>query len=105
MVWNEKEPDGIKGGKIMEEIVSRINEVFKLDIDNNTLLDISRSEIITKIIAKDYDWKDITQAFIQILADSTRTSDTLRLLTSGTRKISFPSDSLSSEVSESALCL
>ena len=75
MVWNEKEPDGIKGGKIMEEIVSRINEVLKLDIDNNTLLDISRSDIISKIIAKDYDWKDITQTFIQILSDNTRTLD------------------------------
>ena len=58
----------------MEEIISRINEILKLDIDNNTVLDISRSDLISKIIAKDYDWKDITEAFIQILADNNRSS-------------------------------
>ena len=30
----------------MEEIIARINEILKLDIDENTLLDISRSDII-----------------------------------------------------------
>ena len=59
----------------MEEIIARINEILKLDIDENTLLDISRSDIITKIIAKDYEWNDILQAFIQILADSKREMD------------------------------
>ena len=59
----------------MEEIISRINEILKLDIDNNTVLDISRSDLISKIIATDYDWKDIAQAFIQILADNNRTDD------------------------------
>ena len=59
----------------MEEIISRINEILKLDIDNNTVLDISRSDLISKIIAKDYDWKDITKAFIQILADNNRSAD------------------------------
>ena len=59
----------------MEEIISRINEILKLDIDNNTVLDISRSDLISKIIATDCDWKDITEAFIQILADNNRTDD------------------------------
>ena len=59
----------------MKEIIARINEILKLDIDENTLLDISRSDIITKIIAKDYEWNDILQAFIQILADSKREMD------------------------------
>jgi len=59
----------------MEEIIARINEILKLDIDNNTILDISRSDIITKIIAKDYKWNDILQAFILILADSKREMD------------------------------
>ena len=59
----------------MEKIIARINEILKLDIDENTLLDISRSDIITKIIAKDYEWNDILQAFIQILADSKREMD------------------------------
>ena len=59
----------------MEEIIARINEILKLDIDENTLLDISRSDIITKIIAKDYEWNDILQAIIQILADNKREMD------------------------------
>lgn len=59
----------------MEEIISRINEILRLDIDNNTVLDISRCDIISKIIAKDYDWKDLTEAFIQILTDNTRSKD------------------------------
>lgn len=59
----------------MEEILARINEVLKLDIDDNTVLNISRCDIIAKIIAKDYNWNDITQAFIQILADSRKSRD------------------------------
>ena len=76
MVWYEKRPrDVFAEVKIMEEILARINEVLKLDIDDNTILDISRCDMIAKIIAKDYDWTDITQAFIQILADNSRSRD------------------------------
>ena len=59
----------------MEKIISRINEILKLDIDNNTVLDISRSDLISKIIATDYDWKELIEVFIQILADNNREDD------------------------------
>ena len=59
----------------MEELISRINEILKLDIDNNTVLDISRSDLISKIIATDYSWKELIQAFIQILAENNRPDD------------------------------
>ena len=59
----------------MEELIARINEILRLNIDDNIILDISRSDLICKIIAIEYSWAEITQAFIQILADSNRTSD------------------------------
>ena len=65
---------------MMEEIIARIDEILKLDIDDNTVLDISRADIISKIIANDYEWSDIQQAFIHILADNGRKPDEYNVL-------------------------
>lgn len=64
----------------MEEIIARINEVLKLDIDDNETLDISRADIISKIIAKDCEWVDIQKAFINILTDNNRSTDDYNVL-------------------------
>ena len=59
----------------MEEVIVRINEILKLEIDDNETLDISRADLISKIIAKEHDWADIQQAFIHILTDNSRSRD------------------------------
>ena len=60
---------------MMEEIISRINEILKLDIDDNAALDISRADMISKIVAKEHSQADIQQAFIHILTDNNRSHD------------------------------
>ena len=59
----------------MEEITARINEILKLDIDDNAILDISRADMISKIIAKEHNQADIQRAFIHILTDNNRSHD------------------------------
>ena len=66
--------------KMTEEIIARINEILKLDIDDNNVLDISRADIISKIIADDYEWDDIGQAFINILIDNGRKYDEFEVI-------------------------
>ena len=53
----------------MNEILSRINEIMKLDIENNNVLDIWRYEVICRFIVEDYDWKSVQEALFQALID------------------------------------
>ena len=53
------------GSKISDEILSRVNEIMKLDIENNNVLDIWRYEVICRFIVEDYDWKSVQEALFQ----------------------------------------
>lgn len=53
----------------VNRIHTQINEIMKLDIDNNYELDIIRSELIYDILVKEYGWDDVQQALFQALID------------------------------------
>ena len=51
----------------MNEIKERINEILKLDIDDNDILDINRAELICNFIVKEYEWDEVQNALISLL--------------------------------------
>ena len=48
---------------------NRINEILKLDIDNNELLDFCRSDLIYQFLVEEYGWDEVQQSLFQALID------------------------------------
>lgn len=59
----------------MNEIKKRINEILKLDIDDNDILDINRAELICNFIVKDYEWDEVQNALISLLVEERKPED------------------------------
>ena len=51
------------------DLQNRINEILKLDIDGNELLDFSRSDLIYEFLVKEYGWNEVQQSLFQALID------------------------------------
>lgn len=64
----------------MEEILDKINEILKLDIDQNKDVTIEKSEIIYKTLRNEYGWEKLQKALLMILADKNRTYDECYIL-------------------------
>ena len=51
------------------DLQDRINEILKLDIDGNELLDFSRSDLIYRFLVEEYGWNEVQQSLFQALID------------------------------------
>ena len=51
------------------DLQDRINEILKLDIDDNELLDFSRSDLIYRFLVEEYGWNEVQQSLFQALID------------------------------------
>lgn len=59
----------------MTEIIERINEILKLDIDDNSVLDIFRSDLINRFLIDEYGWEAVQNALFDILVEGNKTED------------------------------
>ncbi len=53
----------------MTNLLLRINEILKMDIDDNDLLDFSRSDLIYRFLVEEYGWADVQQSLFQALME------------------------------------
>lgn len=51
------------------DLQNRINEILKMDIDGNELLDFSRSDLIYQFLVGEYGWNEVQQSLFQALID------------------------------------
>ena len=51
------------------DLQNRINEILKLDIDGNELLDFTRADLIYVFLVKEYGWNEVQQSLFQTLID------------------------------------
>ena len=59
----------------MDKIYSRINEILKLDIDDNEILDIARFELIYDYVVKQEEWQKVQEVLFRMLIEDRSKTD------------------------------
>lgn len=57
------------------DLQKRINEILKLDIDDNELLDFSRCDLIYQFLVEEYGWDEVQPSLFQALIDEKTKKD------------------------------
>ncbi len=57
------------------DLQNRVNEILKMDIDDNELLDFSRSDLIYRFLVEEYGWNEVQQSLFQALIDKKTKED------------------------------
>ena len=57
------------------DLQNRVNEILKMDIDDNELLDFSRSDLIYRFLVEEYGWDEVQQSLFQALIDKKTKED------------------------------
>ena len=57
------------------DLQNRINEILKLNIDGNELLDFTRADLIYQFLVEEYGWNEVQQSLFQALIDEKTKED------------------------------